>query len=131
MKKMTFVLLSLAGALSLAAGSANANCVDLSAPLPDNDMVLSDCLNAAPGWTTCDMNGVQDLWATHGVLALSNAEIVLSWTKNSDDATEEYVCRIDRATGAGSGVVHEFSGIAGVPKAIASFDCRLAPVCGD
>lgn len=113
-------------ALLVASATASAFCVDIDVK-PDNDVAVTGCGVAAPGVTVCDMNGVQERWATHGVLASDQGGLTLSWTRNTPDVTEEYVCRIG-ATG-GTGAVHIFNGMLGAPKMYMTFNCQLTQAC--
>ena len=112
------------GAALIAATSvAQAFCI-VATGFPSNDVAIELPLEAAsPTVAEVDMNGVQGGWATHGtsivispvVTPASGGDtlVISSWTRNTMEVTEEWVCRMvwDPVRGSailatGTGVVH-------------------------
>jgi len=112
------------GAALIAATSvAQAFCI-VATGFPSNDVAIELPLEAAsPTVAEVDMNGVQGGWATHGtsivispvVTPASGGDtlVISSWTRNTMEVTEEWVCRMvwnpivgTPVLATGSGVVH-------------------------
>lgn len=116
-------------AILLATSAAHAFCIETSdATIPANDVAVMGCAASGPGIFACDMNGTQDSWATHGVLAFEGGAVIYSWTRNTIRTTEEYTCKVTLA-GSG-GAAHIFSALPAVPKSHKTFECRAVPECG-
>lgn len=129
MKRQLTLTMLVFATVVLTAPTAQATCiVTTDASIAPNDVAFMGCAATGGGNFACNMNGVQDGWATHGVVASTATARIYSWTRNTIDTTEEYVCRLTPG-GAGSGAAHFFTGIPGGPKDYSTFECRVDQQC--